>query len=91
MSKEELRSRLSSNISAKAFPHVMALGVSRRIVAEDATTYRMPEYRPTYSPAQQSQVDALRRAFAASPYSPPAPAELNIEPDIVASLLDWVS
>jgi len=88
MSKEELRSRLSSSIPAKVFPHVMALGVSRGLIAEEPTLYRLPDHQPTYSAAQQAQVEALRRAFAASPYSPPSPAELGVEPDVAASLVD---
>ncbi|MEO8288227.1 MAG: selenocysteine-specific translation elongation factor [Chloroflexota bacterium] len=88
MSKEELRSRLSSNIPPKAFPHVMSLGVARGAIAEDPTTYRLPTHKPTYSPAQQAQVDALRRALAASPYSPPSPAELGTDPEVAASLVD---
>jgi selenocysteine-specific elongation factor len=88
MSKEEMRSRLSSNIPAKVFPHVMALGVSRGIIAEESTIYRLPSHRPTYSPAQQAQVEALRGALAAAPYSPPSPAELGVEPEVAASLVD---
>ena len=42
MSKEELRSRMSSTISAIAFPHVMALAVARGAIAEGATIYRTP-------------------------------------------------
>ena len=88
MSKEELRSKLSSNIPTKTFPHIMALAVSRGVVAEDATTYRLPGHQPSYSAAQQVHVEALRRAFAVSPYSPPSPAELGLEPEVVASLVD---
>jgi selenocysteine-specific elongation factor len=33
-------------------------------------------------------VEALRGAYARSPYSPPAPAKLGIEPDVLASLVD---
>jgi selenocysteine-specific elongation factor len=88
MSKEELRSRLSSSIPAKVFPHAMSLGVSRGLIAEEATVYRLPDHQPTYSVAQLAQVEALRRAFAASPYSPPSPAELGVDPDVAASLVE---
>jgi len=88
MSKEELRSRLSSNVPPRAFPHVMALAVARGVVAEDATTYRLPGHQPTYSASQQRQIDAFRRALEESPYSPPSPAEIGVEPEVVASLVD---
>ncbi|HYO49959.1 MAG TPA: selenocysteine-specific translation elongation factor [Chloroflexia bacterium] len=88
MSKEELRSRLGQTVPARAFPHVMSLGVSRGLVGEDATTYRLPKHEPTYTPAQQEQVKRLRSAHAESPYSPPSPTELGVEPDVLASLVE---
>jgi selenocysteine-specific elongation factor len=88
MSKEELRSRLSSVVAPRAFPHLMEQAVSRGAVAEDATTYRLPQHEPTYTPAQQRQVDTLRRALAASPYSPPSPADTGADPEVIASLVD---
>jgi len=88
MSKEELRSRMSSTIPARAFPHVMALAVERGAIAEGATIYRTPEHEPKYSPAQEAQVTALRGAYAKSPYSPPSPAELGVEPDVLAALVE---
>ncbi|HET9495529.1 MAG TPA: SelB C-terminal domain-containing protein, partial [Chloroflexia bacterium] len=88
MSKEELRNRLSSIVPTRAFPHVIAAGAARGLLAEDATTVRLPDHRPTFSPAQQAQVDALRKAHAASPYSPATPAEMGTDPDVVAALID---
>jgi selenocysteine-specific elongation factor len=88
MGKEELRNRLSSVVPSRAFPHFIAAGVGRELLAEDATTVRLPNHRPTFSPAQQAQVDALRKAHAASPYSPPTPAEMGTDPDVLAALID---
>ena len=88
MGKEELRSRLSQTVPPKAFPHVMSLGISRGVVSEDGTTYRLPAHQPTYSPAQKEQVERLRRAHAQNLYSPPSPAELDASPEVVAALVD---
>jgi selenocysteine-specific elongation factor len=88
MSKEELRNRLSSVVPPRAFPHAMAAGAARGLLAEDATTMRLPDHKPTFSPAQQAQVDALRKAHATSPYSPPTPAEMGTDPDVLAALID---
>ncbi len=88
MSKEELRSRLSAILPTKAFPHVMMLAVARGSVAEESTTYSLPNHRPTYTAAQHAQIESLRAAFAASPYSPPSPADLGVEPEVVASLVE---
>ena len=88
MGKEELRSRLSAVVPSRAFPSVLALGVKRGLVAEDSTTYRLPGQQPTYSPAQREQVERLRRAFAEAPYSPPSPAELGTDPEVLGSLVE---
>ena len=88
MSKEELRNRLASTVPPRAFPHVIAEGAARGLLAEDTTTVRLLDHRPTFSPAQQAQVDALRKAHAAAPYSPPTPAEMGTDPDVLAAMID---
>ncbi|MDQ3705750.1 MAG: selenocysteine-specific translation elongation factor [Chloroflexota bacterium] len=88
MSKEELRSRLAREVPAKAFPHVMGLGVSRGVIAEDATTYRLPDFEPTFSPQQKKQVAQFMALHESSPYSPPAPSEVGLDPEVVAALVE---
>ncbi|MDQ6695698.1 MAG: SelB C-terminal domain-containing protein, partial [Chloroflexota bacterium] len=88
MSKEELRSRLSEAIPPKAFPYAIALGVSRGLLAEDATTLRLPTHEVRYSPAQLQQVERLRQAHSSSPYSPPSPADLFIDAEVLATLVE---
>lgn len=88
MGKEELRSRLGSSLLARAFTPIMALGVNRNLLAEDPTTYRLPGHQPVYSPPQRAQVERLRRAYAETPYSPPSPEELGVEPEVVAALVE---
>jgi selenocysteine-specific elongation factor len=62
--------------------------VARGLLAEDSTTYRLPGHEPTFSPAQREQVERLRRAMAENPYSPPSPAELGVEPEVVVALVE---
>ncbi len=88
MSKEELRSRLAKDVHAKTFPHVMSLGVSRGMLGEDATTYRLPGFEPTYTPIQKKQIERLMELHESSPYSPPAPHEIGMDPEVVASLVE---
>ncbi|HEY0071958.1 MAG TPA: selenocysteine-specific translation elongation factor [Chloroflexia bacterium] len=88
MSKEELRSRLAREVPSRAFPQVMGLGVARGLVAEDATTYRLPGFEPTFSPQQRKQVAQLMELHEASPYSPPAPSEVGLDPEVVAALVE---
>lgn len=88
MSKEELRSRLAREVPAKAFPQVMGLGVSRGVIAEDATTYRLPDFEPTFSPQQKRKVAQFMELHESSPYSPPAPSEIGMDPEVVAALVE---
>ena len=88
MSKEELRSRLSQAIAPRAFGPLMSLGVRHGIIEEDATTYRLPGYEPTFSPRQKEEIEQLHRAHATNKYSPQSPAELGVHPDVVAALVD---
>ncbi|HEX8220353.1 MAG TPA: selenocysteine-specific translation elongation factor [Chloroflexia bacterium] len=88
MSKEELRSRLAREVPPKAFPHVMGVGVSRGVIGEDATTYRLPDFEPTFSQQQRKQVAQLMALHESSPYSPPAPSEVGVEAEVVAALVE---
>lgn len=88
MSKEELRSRLAREVPPKAFPHVMSVGVSRGVIGEDATTYRLPGFEPTFSPQQRKQVARLMELHEASPYSPPSPSEVGMDGEVVAALVE---
>jgi len=88
MGKEEMRSRLSAVLPSKAFSPAMALAVARGLIAEDATTYRLPFHQPTYTPGQKAQVERLMRAMSEIPYSPPSPAELGVEPEVLGALLE---
>ncbi|MEO5952007.1 MAG: SelB C-terminal domain-containing protein, partial [Chloroflexia bacterium] len=88
ISKEELRSRLSSTIPTKAFPHLMSLVTARGIINEEPTTYNLPGHKPIYSPTQTNQVEAFRKAHTESPFSPPSPSELNLESEVLASLIE---
>jgi selenocysteine-specific elongation factor len=88
MSKEEVRSRMSATIPARAFPHLMQRAVEMGAIAEEATTYRTPQHTPSYSPAQVAQVETIRTSYVKSGYSPPSPAELGVDLDVVASLVE---
>lgn len=88
MSKEELRSRLSKDVPPRAFPHAMSLGVRRGLIGENATTYRLLDFEPTYTPAQKRQIAQLMELHESSPYSPPAPHEVGMDPEVAASLVE---
>ncbi len=86
LGKEELKSRLG--LPAKAFQAVVARALTAGVLAEDATTFRLPDHEVRLTSAQAADVDHLLAAFAAAPTSPPAPADLGIDPELLAALLD---
>ena len=51
---------------------------------------RLPGFTPTFTEAQQQQVDALLRRFSENPYTPPtrAEAEAMADAEIVAALIE---
>ncbi|MGI8588916.1 MAG: selenocysteine-specific translation elongation factor [Chloroflexia bacterium] len=86
LGKEELKSRLG--LTPKVYSAAVARAVAGGLLAEDATTFRLPEHEVRFEGPLASQVAGLKSAFAASPYSPPAPADLGLDPELVAALLD---
>ncbi len=86
LSKEELKSRIG--LTPRVFSAVTARAVAEGLLAEDATTYRLPDHNVAFTGAAADQVARLRAAFAANPTSPPAPAEIGVDPEVTAALLD---
>jgi selenocysteine-specific elongation factor len=85
-SKEELKSRLG--LTPKVYSAVVARAVATGVLAEDPTTFRLPEHTVQFTPAQAEQVRRLQAAFAADPTSPPDPADVGLDPEVTAALLD---
>ncbi|HEX6553020.1 MAG TPA: selenocysteine-specific translation elongation factor [Ktedonobacteraceae bacterium] len=76
LSKEEWRTRLnlSPRMAAEVFTTLQADG----IVAEATSTggsIRLPDFVPSFSKAQQQQVEQLLRRFRDNPYTPPVRGE----------------
>jgi selenocysteine-specific elongation factor len=85
-SKEELKSRLG--LTPKVYSAVVARAVATGVLAEDPTTFRLPEHTVQFTPVQAEQVRRMQAAFAADPMSPPDPADLGLDPELTAALLD---
>ncbi|HUS14973.1 MAG TPA: SelB C-terminal domain-containing protein, partial [Chloroflexia bacterium] len=86
LGKEELKSRLG--LTPKVYSAVVARAVAEGLLAEDPTTFRLPTHEVTFNAAQAAQVARLQAAFAANPTSPPDPADLGLDPEVTAALLD---
>ncbi len=85
-SKEEFRSRLG--LAPRLYEAALAAALREGAIADDGATLRLPDHRITFTPAQQQIVDRFLAALAAQPYAPPAPAELDVPPELLAALAD---
>jgi len=86
MPREEARSRLS--LSPRAFDEMVAVLAKRGTVVEEADVLRYPPHSIRFTDEQQARIDRYLRALQAQPYSPPSPAEFDLEQEVVAALVD---
>ena len=86
MSKEEFKSRLG--LAPRPYEAAVGTALREGLIAEGGPTFRLPEHRIAFAPAQQRIVDRFLAALAAQPYAPPAPAELEVPPDVLAALVE---
>jgi selenocysteine-specific elongation factor len=86
MSKEEFRSRLG--LAPRLHDAAIAAALRAGTLAEEGPLFRLPDHRITFKPAQRAIVDPFLAALAAQPYSPPAPADLGVTPDLLAALVE---
>ncbi|MFN8483410.1 MAG: selenocysteine-specific translation elongation factor [Anaerolineae bacterium] len=94
MPREEARTRVSATRAAPLPPKVFNLlvesGVAENKLAATDTGLRLPQHAPRFSPAQQTAVDRLLKAFRAQPYSPPTVGEAvaQVGGDVFGSLVE---
>ncbi|MCS7179056.1 MAG: selenocysteine-specific translation elongation factor [Anaerolineae bacterium] len=73
MGREGLRSAL--RLDPRTFNGLIARAAAEGLVADEATTVRLPEHEVRFSPQQQQMVDDLLARFRATPYTPPSVKE----------------
>ena len=95
LSKEEWRTRLniSSKVAAEVFVALQTEGLLEmvtNICSSSGGLIRLPDFMPTFSTAQQAQVDQLLQAFYLHPYMPPgrAEAEAIVGSEVLAALIE---
>ena len=92
MAREELKSRVQGRERwpARLFNEMLARAAAENVLIETGgESVARPEFRPTFSPTQQTRVDALLAAFRRQPYSPPSMAESIAQTDaeIISALV----
>jgi selenocysteine-specific elongation factor len=97
--REELKSRLRSadvapsghgdRWSTRLFNEIVARGVAEDLLQEHGEYLCRPDFRITFAPEQQMQVDALLAAFRREPFTPPSVADSTAMtgPEILSALL----
>jgi selenocysteine-specific elongation factor len=83
MPREELRSRLK--LSGEGLDAVLGVAVAQGLVAAHEGSVRLAAHTPKLAPDQERAVQRLLAAFAAAPYSPPAP---DLEPELLGWLVE---
>jgi selenocysteine-specific elongation factor len=86
MPREEARSRLG--LAPRAFDEVVAALARQGEIVEEADTVRLPHHQIRFTPEQQARIDRYLAALRAQPYSPPSPGEFELEPELVAALVE---
>lgn len=95
LSKEEWRARL--NLPPKMAPEIfLALQEEGQLAEANSATgttggyIRLPDFVPTFTAAQQQQVERLLQKFRESPYTPPGrpDAEAIVGPEVLAALIE---
>jgi len=95
LSKEEWRTRL--NLPPKMAPEIfLALQEEGQLAEANSATgttggyIRLPDFVPTFTAAQQQQVERLLQKFRESPYTPPGRADAGaiVGPEVLAALIE---
>jgi selenocysteine-specific elongation factor len=83
MPREELRSRLK--LTGEGLDAALASAASEGLAAPTAGSVRLADHAPALAPNQERAAQQLLNAFAAAPYSPPAP---DLEPELLGWMLE---
>jgi selenocysteine-specific elongation factor len=92
MAREELKSRVQGRDRwpARLFNEMLARAATDQVLVEaGGELLTRPDFRATFSPSQQTRVDALLAAFRRQPYAPPSMAESVAQTDteIISALM----
>jgi selenocysteine-specific elongation factor len=83
MPREELRSRLK--LSGDGLDAVLAAAMAEGLADTHVGGVRLAAHAPSLVPDQERSVRRLLDAFAAAPYSPPAP---DVDPELLGWLVE---
>ncbi len=86
MPKEELKSRL--RFDARTFGQVIQGLRERGLLVEEASTVRLPEFEVRLEGAARREAERVLGAVRVGGYTPPAPAELGVDAELLAALVE---
>ncbi|MBI4322357.1 MAG: selenocysteine-specific translation elongation factor [Chloroflexi bacterium] len=85
MAREELKSKLA--FSSKLFGEVIDLMTKEQRIVEQLSSLRLPEHAVRFAPEQEEKVQAMLKALAENPFSPPSVAELELKFGLESEML----
>ncbi len=84
--REMARHRLG--LPQRAFDLLVRRLASAGTIVEDGDVLRTPEHRIRLSPEQEERARAYEVALEREPFTPPAPSEFGLDPELVQALAD---
>lgn len=84
--REIVRTRLG--LSQRSFDSLLARLVSAGALKEDSEVLRLPDHTIRLSPEQEERARKYEAALRRAPFSPPAPSEYGLDPELVQALDD---
>lgn len=92
LSREEWRTRLNlpARLAVEVFGVLQAEGLLAEAEMSTGALIRLPDFRPTFSEAQQQKVAALLKKFRENPYTPPvrSEAEALVGTEVLNALIE---
>jgi selenocysteine-specific elongation factor len=88
MPKEELKRRSGLTGPQRLFDDAIATAVAEDAVVDEEQTVRLPDFTIVLDSPRRALADRFLTALAADSYSPPGPAEFDIDGEILGALVD---
>ncbi|WP_038040356.1 selenocysteine-specific translation elongation factor [Thermorudis peleae] len=86
MPKEAARSQLE--IAPRAFDALVATFAGMGAIVDDGDVLRLPTHAIQLTPQQEAAAQRLLAALHETPYTPPSPSTLGVDPELVNALIE---
>jgi selenocysteine-specific elongation factor len=84
MAKEEIRSRIG--MVQRAFEELIARAADSEVIVDEGNVIRRPQHQIRFTPDQRERIDRYLAAVQAQPFSPPSPADFDLDSELIMAL-----